>query len=199
MNSKLGKVSLREARRADVALQIELCTLRLCVERGVGVVTVSAVAAEAGVSRRTFYRYFKSINDVLTAQSKRSIERMSKAVKERPISENLREAFVNATRSLTLSDDELRIHGLGVKAYQMSPEVWISAMAESQIAAATAYAEMIAWRQEKRGLDTSRAPMIAAVLLAIIGSAVDLTPGGFSRKPSQLDKAIRSLPDLFET
>ena len=58
-----------EARRADLAA----CALRLWAERGFDQTSVAAIAAEAGVSKGTFYLYFESkqalLEDVLRRNS----------------------------------------------------------------------------------------------------------------------------------
>ena len=58
-----------EARRAELAA----CALRLWAERGFDQTSVAAIAAEAGVSKGTFYLYFESkdalLEDVLRRNS----------------------------------------------------------------------------------------------------------------------------------
>ena len=62
-----------EQRRTLVALRIEIAGLRLIGERGLDDVTVEQIATEAGISVRTFFRYFRNVRDIVTAVPVREI------------------------------------------------------------------------------------------------------------------------------
>ena len=67
-------VELREQRRERNAREIQQAAMSLFAERGYAGVTVEDIAAEAGISERTFFRYFASKDHVLVAEAGRRID-----------------------------------------------------------------------------------------------------------------------------
>lgn len=58
---------VRERKRRDTRQRVAEAGLRLFLARGYQGTTVEAIAAEAGISRRTFFAYFKSKDDILAS------------------------------------------------------------------------------------------------------------------------------------
>ncbi|GAA5120228.1 TetR family transcriptional regulator [Haloechinothrix salitolerans] len=75
---------LRARRRQRMADEIELAALRLFAEHGVDAVTVDDIAASADISRRTFFRYFASKDDLLHGNPERQREVALEAVASAP-------------------------------------------------------------------------------------------------------------------
>jgi AcrR family transcriptional regulator len=67
-------VDLREQRRERNAREIQQAAMSLFAERGYAGVTVEDIAREAGISERTFFRYFASKDHVLVAEAGRRID-----------------------------------------------------------------------------------------------------------------------------
>jgi AcrR family transcriptional regulator len=76
--------TLRERRRLLLFDEIEQAALRLFARAGYANVTVDDIAAAAGISRRTFFRYFATKEDVLVADKRVRAEHVQAAFDARP-------------------------------------------------------------------------------------------------------------------
>jgi TetR/AcrR family transcriptional regulator, regulator of mycofactocin system len=85
-------------RRERIGMEIERKALELCAEHGIDDVTVEQIAEAAGISERTFFRYFPARADVLAALPLRSNREIARRVAGRPVHESVIEAFIAATQ-----------------------------------------------------------------------------------------------------
>ena len=99
---------LRERHRRRTATQLAEVALKLFVERGFDATTVDDIAAAAEVSRRTFFRYFASKEDVLLADHPQRLAELRAALAARPSSEPILTALREALMSMTGSYEEDR-------------------------------------------------------------------------------------------
>src|SRR5215467_12761565 len=82
---KVIELSPRVRRRTKLAAQIELTALSLFVKRGISAVTVDEIADAADISRRTFFRYFASKEDLLLGDHQRYDDSLARTLaKEQP-------------------------------------------------------------------------------------------------------------------
>src|SRR5947199_10349596 len=102
------RLGLRERRKKLTAAELEAAALRLFGERGFDAVTVDDIAAEADVSRRTFFRYFASKEDVLLADHFVQLARLRAAIAARPADRPVLTALRNALLSMTTNFEERR-------------------------------------------------------------------------------------------
>ena len=101
-------------RRDFVAREIERAGIELFATAGYENVTVAEIAAAAGVSRRTFFRYFASKAEVVHAFDVRLARRVVHALERRPAKETAAVALCNAiVDSAQMEPDEERSALLG--------------------------------------------------------------------------------------
>ena len=93
MNDTAG---LRERKKLATREALRLAALRLAVEKGWDQVRVEDIAAEAGVSPRTFSNYFASKDAAFLATAYDRGARMQAALAARPAEEPLWPAVINA-------------------------------------------------------------------------------------------------------
>lgn len=131
-----ASIGVRRAQFAKefVAREIENTAISLFAERGYENVTAADIAEAMGLSRRTFFRYFASKDQVLQAHAKRLHTRVIRALERRPPDESGTEALCNAfLDTANVSDDEresMRVRNRVLRDYQaqsgwvvLSPEV----------------------------------------------------------------------------
>jgi AcrR family transcriptional regulator len=87
---------LRERKKAATRRALGIAAMRLAVERGIENVLVEDIAAEVGVSARTFNNYFASKYEAICALAVERARFTGAALRSRPPSEPLMEAITNA-------------------------------------------------------------------------------------------------------
>ncbi|GAB2532536.1 mycofactocin system transcriptional regulator [Nocardia heshunensis] len=101
------------------ARAVELIAIRLFAEQGFDETTVEEIAAEAGISRRTFFRYFESKSAVLWYQFDGEVARLREAFTQVPddvdLMDAIRQVVVAANVYLAQDAPQLRarMHLLG--------------------------------------------------------------------------------------
>ncbi|MFI5585810.1 mycofactocin system transcriptional regulator [Amycolatopsis sp. NPDC051758] len=95
------------------ARELEVIALRLFTERGFHETTVDEIAAAAGVSRRTFFRYYDAKSDVLWNEFDHEVETITKllaaASGDLPMMDAVREAVLEANHYGADNVPELRM------------------------------------------------------------------------------------------
>jgi AcrR family transcriptional regulator len=87
---------LRERKKAATRQSLGIAAMRLAVQRGLDNVLVEDIAAEAGVSARTFNNYFGSKYEAICALAMERSQRMGAELRSRPVDEPLMEAITSA-------------------------------------------------------------------------------------------------------
>jgi AcrR family transcriptional regulator len=87
---------LRERKKAATRRALGIAAMRLAVQRGLDNVLVEDIAAEAGVSTRTFNNYFASKYEAICALAMERGRLIGVALQDRPAREPLMEAITSA-------------------------------------------------------------------------------------------------------
>ncbi|MBL8742962.1 MAG: TetR family transcriptional regulator [Myxococcales bacterium] len=122
-------LGLRERKKAEARVEIVAAALRLFQKRGYAEVTIDEIAALANVSRRTFFRYFPTKEDVVLERRREQLALFRGALgtlEGRPV-DLVREAFalvaadyqknkarILSERALLASARDLRVRDLEI-------------------------------------------------------------------------------------
>ncbi len=100
-------IELREQRRERNAREIQQVAMALFAERGYVAVTVEDIAHEAGISERTFFRYFASKDHVLVAEAGRRIDVIHESLVQQDEQLDAWQALRNAVLDQSASEDDV--------------------------------------------------------------------------------------------
>jgi mycofactocin system transcriptional regulator len=186
--------------------QLQEIAIELFSKHGYDEVTIEDLAAAAGISRRTFFRYFPSKADALMGDFDQEVERLRTALGDTdpdlPIMEAVRRAVVEAhsDQSVDLAELRLRLqlqwrHPALLANANIHFEVWQRAVAEfvagrvggsaddllAQVVAGSAFAAadaaFMTWLHDPR---VQLGPTLDAAL-GLLASGFDVKPAGGRR------------------
>jgi AcrR family transcriptional regulator len=159
---------LRERKKLETRRALEQVAVRLFTERGFDGVTIDEIVAAAGVSKRTFYRYYVAKEDVLLSEQLRLLDVLRTGLMARPPDEPLLQALRNALGTVgdTFGPDLALI-------FEKSRLLWstpslAARMVRHMLLWQDSLAEMIARRLDIDDPDDLRPPMLAAAVLAAL-------------------------------
>jgi AcrR family transcriptional regulator len=89
-------LGLRERKKMETRAALTLAAVRLSARRGFDKVLVEDIAAEAGVSPRTFNNYFASKAEAIAARHLDRLRAVAHALRARPAREPLWEAIASS-------------------------------------------------------------------------------------------------------
>jgi AcrR family transcriptional regulator len=97
----MGRPTLTERRKAQTRREIAETALALFAREGYDGVSAETIAEEAGVSLRTFYRYFTGKDAVLSPIVTDGVDELTERLAARPAPESLATALHNAYQEIT--------------------------------------------------------------------------------------------------
>jgi AcrR family transcriptional regulator len=106
---------LLQRRRRLVRAELGTVAIELFAEHGFDAVTVGDIASAAGISERTFFRYFATKDEVVLDYERRLHERLVHALRARPPAEGPVTALTNAYKATSHVpvEDRARVVQLG--------------------------------------------------------------------------------------
>lgn len=187
-----------ERRRETVARKIELAALALFEGRSIDGVTVEDISQAAGISRRSFYRYFDSPGDIIRAVFRRSMNDWATAVRDRPTQEDILASFHAANLEVMGMPEHSQAVRSAFDAVRRSPMTWKRISGPVQGYTTKIYREIIAERLSARGEDVHMAGVIAAAVSAImIHLAEQGGREGRMAGPDEVNAAITAFRELI--
>jgi AcrR family transcriptional regulator len=81
----MPEITLQDRKRRVTRDHIESTALKLFAERGYDATTIEDIAQAAGMSARTFFRYFATKEDVVFADHVDELERFTSALNQEPL------------------------------------------------------------------------------------------------------------------
>lgn len=194
---------IRTRRRESEALRIVKVALSAFLERGLDHVTAEEIADAAGISRRTFFRYFPSKDDVLAMVHRRSMDRVMAAWRDRPVNEPFLISMLNASRAISemeIEPDERILNDLSTRLLLLHPETWERIIRQIGRDVEIEMESIIAARQTRLGKDPATAAPLAAITWSV-GCAVFrqwLENGAKGGLSGRLEKAYLDIRDALD-
>jgi AcrR family transcriptional regulator len=131
-------------------------------------VSIEEIADAAGISRRTFFRYFESRDDLLAATPARSMIRAMRSVRDRPARESIVDALLATARETPRSEHESEIMRLSAQVMARSPGAWTRALGPLRRATDPLFSETVAHRLRGAGRSDAGADVIGAAIAAVV-------------------------------
>ena len=192
-----------ERKRVLATLEIERAGLELLALRGLDQVTIEEVADAAGVSVRTFFRYFRNVPDLLTGVPERDADRIGRSVAARPAGERLadclRAALVPIEETSATGDNpdlEKRNSVLWRAVVRTDPER-VGALSQGLTIMVTALTDAVAARQPDPAADDAGATILGAALGGLVWSVYLRSIRLGAALAPLLDEALARLGQLF--
>ncbi|GLY29730.1 TetR/AcrR family transcriptional regulator [Kineosporia sp. NBRC 101731] len=188
--------SLRERTRRAVHAEITSTAMRLFRENGFDATTVEAIAAAAGISRRSFFHYFGSKEDLVMGDTEALGQSVKAALEARPEDENAWAAIRAAFEELQAQHGSIDERFEMARLYHHAPSLRARHLEKH-----LRWQELLAPDIQRRlGLPASatpdpRARAFVAAALACLDAAVDawFESGGKADPGKLFDEAVATL------
>jgi AcrR family transcriptional regulator len=162
---------LRERKKDATRTALSNAALRLAVERGLDEVRIEDIAAEAGVSPRTFNNYFSSKEEAVVGGGSERVALFRAALRARPAEEPLWTALSEAVAELFPKEPD-RAWVSKIRFVKSSPALRAERL-KSDVAVEHALAGAIAERTGSDAVKDLHPRLAAAMVVATVRTAMD--------------------------
>lgn len=180
--------TLSKAERTRAALRE--AALRHFVAAGFESASVPAIAAEVGVTERTFYRHFATKDEVLFADLAEGLEWFRRAIRRRPADEPLTRSVLESLQSAP-TDPRLLVEIARLRRELLSPDRIERVFRDRQAAMATELRALLA----ERGVDELAAAVRAETLAGAVFAAVAVWSDGADHDLRELGRVTAAALD----
>ena len=188
-----------DLRRERMSRRIERSALMLFAKERAEDVTIERLADAAGISVRTWFRYFAGRDEVFAALPMRKLELISNFVRARPAEETLVEAFSAAVAASQATETESEMVLLWGFAVHRSPEPALWAMARTALTMTGVFQAIIA---ERLGIDEidPRAGALGAAFSGLVAYSYQrwVAEGGNGSLADMVAESFAVLSELHE-
>ncbi|OLF15354.1 acyl-CoA-like ligand-binding transcription factor [Actinophytocola xanthii] len=189
------RLGLRERKKRETRIALSWAAIRLTVERGFHNVRVEDIAAEAGVSPRTFNNYFSSKGEAIAARHLERARAIADELRARPADEPLWEAIENAAMARFALGEDISAGGERDQEWAEGLKLMIeepALQAEFIRARAIAEAELAAAVAERTGTDATR-DLYPKLVAGAVGTAINVATEHWLRgeEPRPMERLLR--------
>jgi AcrR family transcriptional regulator len=195
-----GGLGLRARKRQQTRERLTRAAMALFLERGFEATTLDAIAEAADVSRRSFFHYFASKEDVVFAWQDDSSQAFLAAVAARPASESMLAAAENAVYDMVSLIDPAEALAMA-KLKQDNPAL----QAHDQVKYEKLERELAATLALRASHRSDKATKLEARLAAMIatgamriGAELWAAEGGRERPEKQARRLFAAIRTIFE-
>ncbi|MEV4146622.1 TetR family transcriptional regulator [Amycolatopsis sp. NPDC049691] len=188
---------LRERKKHETRIALSWAAIRLTVERGYDNVRIEDIAAEAGVSTRTFSNYFGSKGEAIVARHHDRARAIAEALRQRPESEPIWTAVTEAA---------LAGFALGEPVTEGRPpeQSWVEGLrlmvaepalqGEFQKAGAAAETEIALVVAERTGTDAAK-DVYPRLVAGVVGAALNTVTQQWllADRPQSMEELLRDV------
>jgi AcrR family transcriptional regulator len=181
-----------EQRFRMVVSELEAVALQLFADRGFDRVTVDDIAGAAGISVRTFYRYFPTKDAVLQVQIDRRSEALRAALDARPAGEAPLESLRTALHA-TVADEDMELLRRWNTVIAATPSVLRAVLGGLQLKRNGVIAEFLAAR-----LGVSPNSLVPTALAGAVGGVIQSAQTQWLLEGGDLATTIAESLDVLE-